>query len=510
MELLELPAELLILIIKATIPDVFENFMLSCKTIHQNGQEFITEYKSMRSKYSSVSMDAANLPSIYYWLNKLYQNPSIACWMRTVNLAVSDGSRESNGWSLASSLVRDNVRRNVLELIKSTRYVPVELKKGAIRTPEALGAIVLASLTNVTDLVLPWCPFWNACNLIVQKNMSGNWHAPLMNLRCLRLYLQDCPFQDCKCLDAISPLFGLPQLEELCAYGLVALEKSMVPHSSSFLWPYHAVNSNLRCIELANCHLDSLEVSDLLSRTPNLTSFKYEFMAGRSHNVPQRKDGDGLGNFWNVGEFVAAIEKYVGNQLHHLAITVGQSADLHGLETAVTSMAGFTILETLEVDWAIFFGPSIEAGTKGMWPGRDSWTQPPRVGGWTPKDIPPARKILPKTLREFSLFIDTGRYRGYDYCTFPFFEGMYNADRTLQCEDLPQLKRCYVRQPDRSSCAINHFRDPHLTPKKPLDLPNYCFDYKTMPRWGARFEYRMMSDLRRGDYPTRKAVQAMF
>jgi hypothetical protein len=138
--------------------------------------------------------------------------------------------------------------------------------------------------------------------------------------------------------------------------------------------------------------MDAKSISELLAHTPRLTSFRYGH-AAKHH---------GLGAYWDAGEFVAVVEKQMGHQLRHLAITIEPGA-INGIDAGVTSMHGFTQLETLEIDFMVFCGPSLESGEKS-----GILNTPPKQGysKWTAKSIPPIHRILPTTLRGLDLFVE--------------------------------------------------------------------------------------------------------
>ncbi|KAI0147686.1 hypothetical protein GGR57DRAFT_476357 [Xylariaceae sp. FL1272] len=385
---------------------------------------------------------------VYIVLNEIAHNPIISHYMSTVDLSTHRNwhqfEKESQHLTKDKGVidyVRDFIERSLFLTAPSTKpdfwgeQILSDVGDPDMYTAHNifLGVFLLTLFPNVTTLTLPWnspgfFPFIeypdsteeyeSVLNSILDRSRSKSTHASLRNLRCLKFFLQ-ADYNIMESLAFINPLLALPNLEELYVTSLVAVD-----FHDNFYWQYPDINSNLRIIELTDCCMDGLSVSNLLAHTPNLTSFKYEH-ASKYH---------GPLSYWDAAEFMAAIEKHVGAQLRHLAITIKPNST-NGIEAGVTSMHGLTQLNTLEIDWAVFFGPSLESGEKPF------LGTPPKPGysKWSVNDIPPLRKILPHGLEKFILFVDINS----SLCqgSLPqFFEGFFPTNDVIPAES------CYVRQ----------------------------------------------------------------
>ncbi|KAI1506160.1 hypothetical protein F5X99DRAFT_365734 [Biscogniauxia marginata] len=465
MLLLDLPTELLRDIIQQSIPEGFENVMLSCKTIHAYGHELIKDYNAKREECRDVSFNINNNRNALYWLYRVAKEPSLPHYMRTVDL---NGYKEYKRYSTLGMFsidlrktaayrefdkLKDNevVLQHIKELITSSPYLPDGDESFWIKSLLSdlgdadhysehdffAGVFFLTLLPNTRTLTLPWntscvpCTFdaringihqyENVFNEIQCKARSLHVDASLSKLKRLEFLLQ-AEYDTKERLGFLAPFLILPNLETLFATSLVA-----VNYSYPFTWSYPEVNSNLRSIELVHCAMDASGVSELLAHMPHLISFRYSH--GSKHH--------GVEAYWDAGAFVAAIGRHVGGQLQHLAITV----EIHGLNeimTAVTSMREFIRLETLEVDYAYFCGPSIESGEQTF------LGKPPNPGHqeWTVDAIPSLQQILPSSLQSLIVFIEPNSDLKIDVARplFLLFAGFASV-RPLA---LPSLERCEV------------------------------------------------------------------
>lgn len=68
LELLNLPNELLLHIVKMVLPDDIENFSQSCRLIHSLSRDVLREHAANKQKYSKITIGALDTP---------YENPTL-------------------------------------------------------------------------------------------------------------------------------------------------------------------------------------------------------------------------------------------------------------------------------------------------------------------------------------------------------------------------------------------------------------------------------------------------
>ena len=125
-------------------------------------------------------------------------------------------------------------------------------------------------------------------------------------------------------------------------------------------------------------------ISKILEHTPRLETLRY------GHEFKHNSRNQTYGVYWDAGKFVDAIENHVGGHLKHLTVQVEQWG-VKGITGNVTSMNGFTKLETLELDLMVLAGSS-------RWMLRNTL-------------IPPLYETLPTSIRQFALL---GKMGGED------------------------------------------------------------------------------------------------
>ncbi|KAI0448970.1 hypothetical protein F5B21DRAFT_77926 [Xylaria acuta] len=447
MPLLNLPSEVLDQIVWESIPEEFENLIGSCRTLYECGKPYIRQHRIRKKQYHQMNIqgcfDASRLVDFM-------QEPRISYYATTVDLREQHGTRSENS---STARDREDVKKRVQTLIKQSPYLAfegvdpdfwIDMILSDLGDADNysdhnlfLGIFYLTFFPNVTNLTLPWStpggiPYHDnnkatnqyelVMNAIARESRSQHNRRALRKLKRLN-YLLVPDYNIRQRLQFLLPFLTLPELEELYANSLTAID-----FHQEFKWSHPETHSNLHVIELVHCCMDAVGISELLAHTPNLTTFKYGH-ASKHH---------GMESYWDAGEFVAAIEKYVGGQLRHLAVTVEINA-ANGINAGVTSMHGFNKLETLEMDLLTFYGPSVESGEKA-----GILNTPPNPGftKWTVDAIPPLCKVLPACLQEFNLFAHSWNNMGIDDKTMKL---LYDGFRSARPSYLPNLNRCTVR-----------------------------------------------------------------
>ncbi|KAI0435600.1 hypothetical protein F4803DRAFT_567523 [Xylaria telfairii] len=422
MPLLTLPSELLDQIIWESIPEDFENLIASCRILYECGKPYVQQHEKRKKRYKLMSIQGYFDAS---WLADFAQEPIIPCYATTVDLRKENGIGHrvktliKQSPCLAFEGVDSDFWINMIlsDLGDADNYCDHNL---------FLGVFYLTLFPNVRTLTLPWSttggiPYHDreraadqcegVLNAIARESRSKHNRRALGKLRCLH-YLLLPDYNVHQRLQFLLPLLTLPELEELYANSLTAIS-----FHQEFKWTHLKIHSNLRTIELMHCCMDAVGISELLAHTPNLTVFKYGH-ASKHH---------GMESYWDAGEFVAAVEKQVGGQLRHLAVTVETNA-----------MSGSLWLG-LEMDLLTFYGPLVESREKAGIPN----TPPdPGYAKWTVDAIPPLWEMLPVCLREFSLFAHSWNNMGLDAKSMML---LYNSFHSARPSCLPNLNRTTVR-----------------------------------------------------------------
>ncbi|KAI0204419.1 hypothetical protein F4808DRAFT_413464 [Astrocystis sublimbata] len=448
MLLLDLPSELLDQIIRESIPEGFEGIISSCRTLHQCGRRYVQQHRTLKERYRLMRIDARFDTS---WLATFADEPIIPCYATTVDLhGRGVGVRPEDGDTRHGF---EYMRQRVRTLIEQSPYLAIEgvdldfwkdmllsdLDDDDIYSDHnlPLGIFYLTLFPNVQHLILPWSapggiPYDDrrratdqyelVLNAIARESRSKSNRRALGKLKRLD-YLLNADYNIHQQLQFLLPLLTLPELEVLYARSLTAID-----FHREFKWTHVEQHSKLETIELVHCCMDAVGISELLAHTPNLTTFKYGH-ASKHH---------GMEAYWDAGKFVAAIEKQVGSQLQHLAVTVEVNS-INGINAGVTSMHGFSRLQTLEMDLLTFYGPSIESGEKA-----GILETPPRPGHrrWTVDAIPPLSEILPPCLRTFTLFAHSWNNLQIDGKAILL---LYDGFRSARPSCLPRLDACTVR-----------------------------------------------------------------
>ncbi|KAI0466205.1 hypothetical protein F4859DRAFT_497977 [Xylaria cf. heliscus] len=446
MPLLDLPSELLDQIVWESIPEDFENLILTCRTLYECGKGHVQQHNIRKRRYRLMSIQGCFDPS---WLADFAEEPIIPYYATTVDLR----KQSAIGYkSDSAETCRQGVKQRVQILIKQSPYLAldgvdpnfwIDMVLSDLGDNDNysdhnlfLGIFYLTFFPNVTNLTLPWSapggiPYHDrkratnqyelVLNAIAQKSRSKHNRRALGKLKRLN-YMLVPDYNIHQRLQFLLPLLTLPELEELYANSLTAIE-----FHQEFKWTHPQTHSNLRTIELVHCCMDAV-VSELLAHTPHLTTFKYKH-ASKHH---------GMESYWDAGEFVASIEKQVGSQLQHLAVTVEVNA-VNGINAGVISMHGFNKLETLEMDLLTFYGPSVESGEKA---GIPSTLPNPGYTKWSIDAIPPLYKILPACIRDFRLFAHSWNNMDIDGKALILLYGGFRAARPSY---FPNLNQCTVR-----------------------------------------------------------------
>lgn len=415
MGLLDLPPEIVDIIIDATRPDGIENFVLSCKAIYRRAGAQIAEHNELKKKWSHTTN--ATWPRRGDTLHVLYEisrEPIIARYIKYLDLwdrrTEDDVHHELQPPSFGDD--DDAIIRIKALLANSGLFTEDDAEEwwkqimrqdteGSEESVDNLYATValLALLPNLRTFQPPdrWhevrrteaaealVPAVESLVSISNNNKVSN--RPLANLETIFPFVEE-GYDIRVGLQCLQPFMCLKSIRNLYAVSCVAMEEHW--GETSLHWPNPNARSPLTRIEFASCCIDAGGLAILLQNTPALTIFRY------SH---QTKWDDPLID-WNAGEFLETLAHYCGDRLIDLALTVDE---LHGeIVNGASSFMRFTRLERLEVDVLPFCGPPLESGQR---LGRNARI-PDGARPWAHADIPCLGNMLPDSMRELQVNTD--------------------------------------------------------------------------------------------------------
>lgn len=498
MALLRLPQELLDHIINLSLPDDFENFLLSCRTIYEAGRPQLAAHRQRRREWSKLELDSfEDGVSTVLFLHKIAGDPIIARYIRSVDLrgkiARSGPGNQKQPPAAFERLKGDQAL--IDELVAFIDASPVasgndrligdlvaqihQYTSRAYDNSAAICTVLLLTLfTDVHKLTLPMVRDWLATDLpntdilVLEKMMrlsrGQNPSGPLSTLRELRM-LAPLEYDTRIALRSLCPLLALNSLEELYATSCVAVDDGYT--GIPFTWPYPDIQSSLRSIEFLGCCMDASQLSRLLAHTPYLTSFKYDH-ATKWH---------GCECDWDAGAFVAAIGKHCGHQLTTLAITA--SGIFEEMITGVVSLKEFVRLESAELEITIFAGPSPESGERA---GIDSCEPSPGFKAWEPAMVPKLTEILPPSLRTLHLFDPLENDHSDVSCALL---KDFSAGRDWLLSELEEASFCQRISADPEPDKMKDIRAKVMNAVKAAGI-EYRFGTAVMPRWRRAFAHK--------------------
>jgi hypothetical protein len=409
MGLLDLPPEILDLIIDITVPSGLESFVLSCKAVFERSKSQIVHHNELKRRWghtSNARVGYARRGDTLQILHEISQEPIIAEYIESLSLWDRRLDHELVYSSKDSDFREDETAmRGIKDLLQKSEYYTMADREEwwqQIQEEDAVGedalvdklyatVALLALLPNLKMLQLP--DRWHEVrkgeaaeslvpaveSLVTMSNSSRRRLSPLSSLTTILPFVEE-GYDVRAGLQCLQPFMCLNSVRTLLAVSCIAVEDDWA--NVPFEWPNPAIKSPLTRIELASCCIDASGLSTLVRNTPALTVFHY------SHQTKW----DGIEHDWNPGEFIESLAIYCGDHLIDLAITIDE----------LSSFMRFTRLEKLEVDVSTFCGPPLESGQR---LGRFAHI-PEGATPWAYTDIPCMGDMLPDSIRELHVNTD--------------------------------------------------------------------------------------------------------
>ncbi|KAL5116977.1 hypothetical protein ACEQ8H_005062 [Pleosporales sp. CAS-2024a] len=491
MGLLDLPPEILDLIIDATLPNGLESFVLTCKAVSERAQTQVVRHNQLKRRWSrttnaSPSRRGDTLDIIY----EISRDPIIADYIASLNLwdrrTADQVQRKLNGYDfrydeLAMSNIKTFLQRTALFSADGenydwwTRILDEDTATDDLSVDKLYATVTLLTLLpHLKTLQLP--DRWHEVRkeeaaeylvpaveaLVTMSNKSSSPRRALASLETILPFVEE-GYDVRASLQCLQPFMCLKSIRNLFAVSCVAVENDW--NDVPFEWTLTGAKSPLTRIELASCCIDSRSLSVLLANTPAVTVFRY------SHQTKW----DGLEHDWNPGAFLEVIANYLGEQLVELAITIDE---LHGqVINGLSSFMRFIKLEKLEVDVQPFCGPPLESGQR---LGRNSYL-PPGATPWSHVDIPCMGDMLPVSIRELHVNTD------YPEPAEDALRALFKNIKDRREDKLVFLAKTVIRQyrsssarelAERHDCLLESFEENVSNPR-----PRFM-----MPQWKRNFD----------------------
>ncbi|KAF1849084.1 uncharacterized protein K460DRAFT_84966 [Cucurbitaria berberidis CBS 394.84] len=490
MGLLDLPYEILDLVIDLTLPSGLEGFVLSCKTVYRRSKSQIERHNALKKQWSYTTnanpTRRADTLSIIY---KISQEPIIAQYIESLNLwdrrSLVDVRMSSDTYQFRDD---EAAIKDIKSLLYSAEYFtkadPEEWWQSIVNedsTDDSEDAdklyatiALLSLLPNLKTLQLPdrWHEVRNTEaaealvpsieSLVSTSNSVGIRSKPLASLETIFPFVEE-GYDVRVGLQCLQPFMVLKSIRNLYAVSCVAVNDDWggIP----FEWPSLSPKSPLTRLELACCCMDATALATLLANTPALTTFRY------SHQTKW----DGLEYDWNAGEFMETLANYCGEQLLDLAITIDE---LHGdVVNGLSSFMRFPKLQKLEVDVQAFCGPPLESGQR---LGRNA-SIPEGARAWEYIDIPCMGDMLPKSICELHVNTD------YPHPSEQALKALFKNIKDRRFDKLLLLQTVVIRQ-YRSSTAKDTAENLGITLEPFDESAAQPKPRSMMPQWKREFD----------------------
>lgn len=351
MALLDLPDELLALIVAHTIPKGFESLCLTCHKLHTLCKPSIRQHNELRSHFRIFNYFAKDrYPSFtirtsFELIARIAEEPVVARYIEHADFKVDTRIPVGRAsWRMERYGYRPETVR---DLFASSRYLSStkwqdyfemyerDLKDS--RYCQASAAFLLTLLPNVKTVILPkyWVHDTQTERLLeaivhhARQSSATSNKASLSSVTTLKTSSRQGLL-----LNKITPLLALPRIQKL--YAPTSISHTGAPERSSpcqSLSP--SLSSTLEVAYLCGSNVDGPGMKHFLRCTPRLRTLVY------SHSDKH------LSRTWDICELVTTIGEEAGSHLEELSITKDDFSGKIALNRA--NMRGFTCLHKLEI-----------------------------------------------------------------------------------------------------------------------------------------------------------------
>ena len=498
MDFLDLPPEIIDVILDLSCPLGIEGLVLTCKALYGRAKSQIERHNTLRRRWKhTTNFETGRLDDTLGILYEIALDPLAAEYIETLDLWDERGI-EAEDVDLLDFRDDHTAMEKVNDLVTTLPFlksVGIDAEKWWRKIvqeederveEDSIGVsyttvTLLALLPNLKFLRLD--PGWknitpelgpgdetllaglNAISLSA-RDANHTSERPLSKLKTFLPFMNK-GYEEKTALQTVQPFLELESLEEIYLVSAVAVEDGYT--GFPFKWqPYNDITLSLTRVELSSCCMDADGIAALVSHTPSLSIFRY------SHEMKW----EGCQYDWNAGLFVEALARYCGSTIIEMAITID---DLLGeIVNGASSFLSFPRLELLELDVRVFCGPPVESGQQ---LGQNSFI-PEGQQPWSYSDIPCVGSMVPKSIKECMINTDfpepdeTALNRLLKNLRTQRLERLHNLERVIVRQYTGESARVFV---ERAGATLETF-DPHVENPRARSR---------MPLWKRNFEERI-------------------
>ncbi|KAJ5512754.1 hypothetical protein N7463_002306 [Penicillium fimorum] len=433
--LLDLPLELLGLIVKETIPVDFEAIALSCKDLFAASTPFRAQYATRRKRFRDFTFSqkveeilevAEESESGESWdeitretgiritttrglLEQIALDHSLAQYIQSVDLRDHE-DEEEDGYE--DEELSDPLEAEVPEILKNLVLTspfiqafkgdPDDWIEGIQRSTVYADVFLLTLLSQVRTVALH--PRWDELHPFDDNNLANKHLWPVLELIMHRAnHVQEFPDAPLSKLSVVepsrdsgyeekSPLTPFVPFMAINSVSEVSLTSCLLIDDGYTGIPFNPLvecySTNLRKLSLEMSVAGPEELSQLLSRIPNLEIFEF------SHQTKWH----GCGFNWNVGAFLDIVQNICAENLKTLSVTIFTCWGNIG--ATLVDMTRFRKLAVLELDIDTLCNPPYDPST-----GYINWDESESVPGspaW-----PKLTEMLPASIETLNLYLNT-------------------------------------------------------------------------------------------------------
>ncbi|CAG8982003.1 hypothetical protein HYALB_00004871 [Hymenoscyphus albidus] len=416
MELLALPDEILLFIIKETIPEQFEDFALSCKTIYRLGTQYLSRHNELRKEYKNFTSTLRRpCTSPFNLLLEIADTPTISRYIVYADFREYHPTHVLRKHDLLSSLLKLLEESSYLKRIGGDPFVIHQVFRTGNYRNERL-PINQAALLNY---------------IVHKANNPRNSSSSLSKLTTILPSGAPNRLQTSMMITTLYPFISIKSMQNFYAGSSVAIQGFLGDHDTSGV---ENADTFGRSLELVESHNSPMMVADLeifLSRLPRLRSLKliHIYFAG----------------FRDSAAIMGVVEKSTFETLETLTFMMCPTS------VAVTSMKRFKRLRKLEININVLLGLLHVSGCER------------RLHHC--HDISHLGDLLPSSIETFTLLVDDLTERSND------LEILFENVAAERSQKLPNLKEISIRSGlpellERSILSPNFSRDhPNTSPR---------------------------------------------
>ncbi|KAJ5360186.1 hypothetical protein N7517_009377 [Penicillium concentricum] len=433
--LLDLPLELLGLIVKETIPVDFEATALSCKDLFAASTPFRAQYATRKKQFrdfefsykvEKIQAGAGESDPADSWdeitqetgipitttrglLEQIALDHSLAQYIRSVDLR---GHEDQDEYEDEEEEVPDPLEAEVPETLKNLVLMspfieafkgdPDDWIRGIQRSTVYADVFLLTLLSQVRKLALH--PRWDELHAFDNSNLANERLWPVLEMIMHRAnHSDEFPDAPLSILSIVepsrdngyeerSPLTPFVPFMAINSVSEVSLKSCVFIDDGYTGIPFDPLvgcySTNLRKLSLDMSVAGPEELSQLLSRIPNLETFEF------SHETKWH----GCGHNWNIGAFLDIVQNICAENLKTLSVTIFTCWGNKG--ATLVDMTRFRKLAVLELDIDTLCNPPYDPST-----GYIEWDEFEAVPGspaW-----PKLTEMLPASIETLNLYLNT-------------------------------------------------------------------------------------------------------